>query len=238
VFTESAEVYDAIYFGFKDYATEAEQIARLIRAEHASARTVLDVACGTGEHARRLAADYGYAVDGLDLNPAFLRLARAKHPAGRFFEADMTGFQLPGRYDVIICMFSSIGYVQTLPRLERTLRAFRGHLAPGGVILVEPWFPPGILADGHHSTRSAEIPGGSVERSSTTRIDGRMSYIRFEYRFHEGGRVRHASEDHELGLFTEEETLRAFTAAGLDARYQSESPSNRGLYVARIAPDR
>jgi Methyltransferase domain len=56
-------------------------------------QTVLDVACGTGEHARLLAAQ-GFVVDGLDLDPAFVRIAEQKHPAGQFFAADMRDFHL------------------------------------------------------------------------------------------------------------------------------------------------
>ena len=47
MFTESAEFYDAIY-SFKDYVSEANQIAALLRSVRAGAVTVLDVACGTG----------------------------------------------------------------------------------------------------------------------------------------------------------------------------------------------
>lgn len=233
MFTESAELYDAIYFGFKEYAVEAADIARHVRAEHPRARTVLDVACGTGEHARLLASIHGFQVDGLDVNREFLRLARLKHPAGRFYEADMRDFSLPDRYDAVICMFSSIGYVKTLPDLERTLRAFRRHLAPDGIVIVEPWFPPGVLTGGHQSTRSGEARGVRVERIGTTEIDGRLCRLRFDYMLREGDRVRHTTEIHELGLFTVDETLRAFSAAGLTARHEAASDTNRGLYIAR-----
>ena len=233
MFTESAELYDAIYFSFKDYAAEAADIARRIREEIPEAHTVLDVACGTGEHARRLAADHGFAVDGVDLNREFLRLARLKHPAGRFYEGDMREFDLPNRYDAVICMFSSIGYVRTLPELERTLRTFRKHVAPGGVVIVEPWFPPGVLTDGYQSSNSAEAHGLRVERVGTTEVEGRMCNLRFDYTIYEGDVVRRTTEVHELGLFTVEETLDAFSAAGLTARHEAASKLNRGLYIAR-----
>jgi SAM-dependent methyltransferase len=237
MFTESAELYDAIYLAFKDYAVEAADIARHLRAEHPRARTVLDVACGTGEHARLLAADHGFELDGIDLNAEFLRLAREKHPAGRFHEADMREFSLARRYDAVICMFSSIGYVRTLPELERTLRCFRRHLAPGGVVIVEPWFPPEVLTGGHQSQRTAEANGVRVERTGTTEIDGRLCRLRFDYTIDDGAGIRHTTELHELGLFTRDETLRAFSAAGLAARHHAPSATNRGLYIARVATD-
>lgn len=234
MFTESADLYDAIYFAFKDYEAEARDIARRIRAEHPAARAVLDVGCGTGEHARRLASDHGFAVDGLDLNPRFVELARAKHPAGRFFVADMTDFTLPHRYDAVICLFSSIGYVLRLPRLEQTLANFRRHLAPGGIILIEPWFPPGVLEPGPHSVRTGEAGAVHVERTATTEVDGRISRLHFEYAITAAGTTRHATEVHELGLFTEAETLAAFAAAGLEARHEAATERNRGMYIARV----
>src|SRR5262249_1845430 len=111
MFSASAEFYDLIYSTFKDYAAEAEQIANLLRRRNALCRTLLDVACGSGEHARRLAAG-GFLVDGLDLDPNFVRLARLKHPAGRFFEGDMASFHLAQQYDAVLCLFSSIGYLR------------------------------------------------------------------------------------------------------------------------------
>jgi len=233
MFTEAAELYDAIYFSFKDYAVEAADIARHVRGAHPNARTVLDVACGTGEHAKLLAATHGFQVDGVDLNAEFLRLARLKHPEGRFYEADMREFTLPGRYDAIICMFSSIGYVKTLPELERTFRTFRRHLAPGGVVIVEPWFPPEVMKSGHQSTRSAEAGGVRVERVGNIEVEGRLSRLQFDYTIHEGDRVRQTTELHELGLFTVAEMLDAFSAAGLNAEHHAPSERNRGLYIAR-----
>jgi ubiquinone/menaquinone biosynthesis C-methylase UbiE len=62
MFTASAEFYDLIYSTFKDYAGEAAQIVRLLRRLHPQCQTVLDVACGTGEHARILAARYNGSI--------------------------------------------------------------------------------------------------------------------------------------------------------------------------------
>ena len=102
MFTESAELYDLIYSSFKDYPSEAKQIAELLHKIHPHCQTVLDVACGTGEHAHLLAAHHGFEVDGLDIDPAFVRLASAKHPEGRFRQADMTDLHLGRQYDAVL----------------------------------------------------------------------------------------------------------------------------------------
>ena len=168
MFNASAEFYDFIYSTFKNYVAEVAQITSLLRRLNPQCQTVLDVACGTGEHAR-LQATQGFVVDGLDLDPAFVRIAAQKHPAGRFFEADMSDFHFTARYDAVLCLFSSIGYLQTLDRVSRALTCFREHLAPGGMIVIEPWFAPGTLDPERVSRHSGEANGVRVSRVSRYR---------------------------------------------------------------------
>jgi len=234
MFSASAEFYDVIYSAFKDYSGEAAQIATLLRALVPECRTVLDVACGTGEHARLLAA-HGFAADGLDLDPAFVRIAEQKHRAGRFFVADMSDFHLPHRYDAILCLFGSIGYLRTLERVRQALTCFRDHLTPGGVVIVEPWFAPGILDPNAVFQNTGEANGVRVSRVSRLEIEGPMSRLHFEYEITDTTGTRRASEVHELGLFTTAELLRTFEEAGLHAELNPKGLSDRGLVVARIA---
>jgi SAM-dependent methyltransferase len=233
VFSESAHLYDAIYRAFKDYAAEATAISALVRSAHPSARTILDVGCGTGEHALHLRKSHGFEVDGLDLDPGLLAVAREKMPDARFFESDMAAFELGHRYDIVMCLFSSIGYLKTPERVTEALRCFRAHLVEGGVIIVEPWFAPGVLRDGPGSTRRANLGGASVERTSHTTIEGRLSTLIFSYRFEDASGVRVAREVHELGLFTQAEMMESFQKAGLDATYDAAGLTGRGLYAAR-----
>jgi SAM-dependent methyltransferase len=234
MFNASAEFYDLIYSTFKDYATETSRIAGLLRTLSPQCRTVLDVACGTGEHARLLAAD-DFAVDGLDLEPAFVRIAREKHPAGRFFEADMADFHVSHRYDAVLCLFSSIGYLRTLDRITDALTCFKQHLAPGGRIIVEPWFPPGGLDPDRVARNTAEANGVRVTRVSRVEIEGRLSRLYFDYEIADRTGIRRAHEIHELGLFTTAEMLKAFDDAGLVANHDQKGLTDRGLFVARIA---
>jgi SAM-dependent methyltransferase len=234
MFAASEEFYDLIYSTFKDYAAEAAQIASVLRRANPRCRTVLDVACGTGEHARLLAAD-GFVVDGLDLDPAFVRIAGLKHPAGRFVEADMSDFHLSRRYDAVLCLFSSIGYLRTLDRVARALTCFREHLAPGGLIVVEPWLAPGVIDPERVARHTGEANGVRVTRVSRFEIEGRISRLLFDYEITNGTGTRRASEVHELGLFTTTELLETFQNTGLDADYDPKGLTDRGLFVARVA---
>jgi hypothetical protein len=104
------------------------------------------------------------------------------------------------------------------------------------MIVVEPWFAPGVLRDGAGSTRRADAAGVSVERTSHTTVKGRLSTLIFDYRFEDANGVRVAREVHELGLFTHDEMMASFRDADLAATYDSSGLTGRGLYMARMAP--
>lgn len=234
MFSSSAKLYDLIYSGLKDYRAEAAQIAALIRRVHPQAKRVLDIACGTAEHARLLTKEHGLHVDGLDLDSAFVRIAKRKLPSASIFEADMSTFELPQRYDAILCLFSSIAYVKTLERVRQTLTQFRAHLNPNGIVLVEPWFAPEAIHSGRIISKTIEAEGITICRMSRIHVEGRLSRLRFEYLIGRDTGIEHVSEDHELGLFTTDEMQACFAAAGLSAEFDSEGLCGRGLYVARV----
>lgn len=234
MFTSSEHYYDLIYSTFKDYAAETSQVAELLRRHNPRCSTILDVACGTGEHARRLAAQ-GFVVDGVDLDPLFVRIAEQKHPAGRFMVADMSDFDLGRRYDAVLCLFSSIGYLKTPDRLNRALKCFRNHLAVDGTIVIEPWFGPGVLDTTRVARNVGEANGVRVSRTARVEVEGVVSRLLFDYEISDATGTRQASEVHELGLFTADDWQGAFQVAGLQADHDPKGLTDRGLYVARVA---
>jgi len=232
MFSASQDFYDLLY-DFKDYDAEAVSVAGVIRTFCPTAHTVLDVACGTGQHARVLASAHGFEVDGIDLEPRFIELAQARHPDGRFEIADMRNFHLGRAYDAVISLFSSIGYARDLGALKSTIRCMAEHVAPHGVLMVEPWFQPGDARDRFVSCLVRETPDVTVCRMSHTRVEDRVSRLQFEYLIGTADGLERRSETHELGLFTREEMEAAFSQAGFPAEYDPAGPMGRGLYVAR-----
>jgi len=52
----------------------------------------------------------------------------------------MVSLHLNKKFDIITCLFSSIGYVKTYANLEKSMNSFAKHLKTGGVVIIEPWF--------------------------------------------------------------------------------------------------
>lgn len=232
MFTMTAEYYDRIY-AWKDYAGEVARIRALIEQRHPAARTLLDVACGTGEHARLLSSRF--EVDGIDLEPAFVVQARHKVPMGEFMAADMRRFDIGKHYDVVQCLFSSIGYLTLADDVVKALRCFARHLAPGGLLLVEPWITPsGWLDDpAPQMTPPVDEPDLKVCRMSRSMRRGTLTSLEFHYLIATPDGIRHDVETNELRLYTVEEMLAFFAAAGLAAEHDPKGPSGRGLYIAQ-----
>lgn len=231
MFSKTAEYYDLIY-AFKDYSAEVDKITAIVRREHPRARSILDVGCGTGEHARLLAT--AFAVDGIDLEPGFIDIARRKVPSGTFTVADMRRFDLGTHYDVVACLFSSIGYLTREDDVVEALRCFSNHVAEGGVIIVEPWFTPETWNVGKPGMAPpVDRPDLKICRVNTTGRRGNVSTMEFHYLVARPEGVEHLREEHELGLYTVDQLLRCFERAGLRASYDPGGITGRGLYVAR-----
>ena len=228
MYARSARYYDAIY-SFKDYAAEAAAVSARIRAHRPDAATLLDVACGTGAHLVHFAREY--RIEGIDLSEEQLAVARTRLPGVELHQGDMTTFDLGKTFDAVTCMFSSIGYVGTLEGLDAAVGHMAAHLAPRGVLVVEPWLQPDAFEDGHLSTLFVEEPDIAVARMSISHKERRRSWFDMEHLVGSADGVEHFVEHHELGLFTVEEQIAAFERAGLRVEHDPEGPMGRGLYV-------
>ncbi len=232
MFTKSEAIYDAIYNTMKDYDNEAQQIHALIQHyKQSSGNRLLDVACGTGGHLPFLRQHY--SVEGLDLDEQMLEIARQRNPGVIFQHADMVDFSLSQRFDAIVCLFSSIGYVKKVSRLYQTLQTIRRHLLPGGVVIIEPWLTPEKFKPGHIGAVFVNEPGLKIARMNIVEVEDGVSIMDFHYLVATPQGVEHFTERHEMSLFSHEEYMGAFQASELDVVYD-EAPDKlmgRGLYI-------
>src|SRR5687768_10017592 len=124
----------------KDYAAESAEVADLVLRRRPAARTLLDVACGTGGHLEHLR--HRFTVTGFERSRHMAALCREKVPGVEIHEGDMRRFDLGVTFDAVTCLFSSIGYMTSTDDLDRAIAAMVAHLTPGGVLVIDPWFFP------------------------------------------------------------------------------------------------
>ncbi|MBN1202373.1 MAG: class I SAM-dependent methyltransferase [Anaerolineae bacterium] len=230
-FDKSAAWYDAIY-DYKDYEREAQIIhTRIEQYGRSEGKNLLDVACGTGRHLEYLRQHY--TVSGLDISPGLLDAARQRCPDVPFFEADMVDFELGEQVDVITCLFSAIGYVRTVDRLGLALGTMSRHIKPGGLVIIEPWFAPDDWHPGSVHANFVNRPDLKVARVTISERDDSISRNVFHFLVATPDGIEYFTENHELGLFTHEEYLKAFQNSGLDVIYDADGLTGRGLYVGR-----
>ena len=231
IYRDLAEYYDLIY-SWKDYEKEAFVLKQLFSEHKKSIGTrLLDVACGTGHHIRHLKDEY--SCTGLDVNEEVLKIARKNVEDVEFIRADMTSFDLERKFDVITCLFGSIGYIRTYENLRKTFQNFAGYLVEGGAAFIEPWFTKEVFAVGRPSMTTYDGDDVKIARLNTSEIQGDLSIMDMHYLIAERGKgVRHYVDRHELGLFEEYETLRIMEESGLESQFISEGlMPGRGLYI-------
>jgi SAM-dependent methyltransferase len=228
-YTSRPELYDVEY-SFKDYESEAATLERLVRERNPDATTLLDVACGTGKHLERLRTRF--ACEGADLDEGLLDVARRRVPGVPLHHADMRDFDLERRFDVITCLFSSIGFVGGPDGLAATARTFARHLNPGGIALVEPWITPDEWRPNRPHLLTHEEPELVLARATVSGLrDERVSTTAMHYVVATPSGVEHFAEDHELYLFTTDEMRAAFEAADLAVDYDGDGLIGRGLWI-------
>lgn len=232
MFTKTARFYDLAY-GFKDYAEEAALVSDAILTRCPQARTLLDVACGTGKHLEQLRERF--AVEGVDLDEELLSVARGRLPGVALHAGDMRAFALGRTFDAVTCLFSSIAYMTTADGLAAAISNLSAHVAPGGVLVVEPFIGPDEWSDGHTSLLTADDGDVRLARGTITHRNGRVAHLDFHYLVIEPDGAQTFFERHEIGLFTPAEYRAAFDAAGFHVEHDPVGPIGRGLYVATPA---
>jgi dTDP-3-amino-3,4,6-trideoxy-alpha-D-glucopyranose N,N-dimethyltransferase len=230
-YRRSAEYYDAIY-AWKDYAAESRAIERLIRRYgRRPSRTLLDVACGTGNHLVHLRRKF--EVAGVDANAEMVRAARRKLPGVSITRGRMESLRLGRTFDVVTCLFSAVGYVRDVAELRRTLARFAAHLNPGGIAIVEPFVRPALFHAGRYHAQVLGSPERPIVRMDRAERRRGRAIMDMHHLVATDRGVQHWVEHHDVGLFPERTYLAAFRAAGLEPKFLTrEWNPSRGLYVA------
>ena len=214
-----ADAYDALYEE-KDYEGECDLLERIF-GEYADGpvRTILDLGCGTGNHALPLARR-GYEVVGVDRSEAMLEQARTKADGAVPFEVgDIRDIRLGREFDAVLVLFAVLGYQLGNDDVLAALATARTHLRPGGLLVFDVWYGPAVLHE-RPVPRLRTIQQGDVRllRASDGRLDIGRHRCTVDFRIWklEGDRVVAETEErHEMRYFFPLELELFLTTSGL-----------------------
>lgn len=165
----AARFYD-VAFGWRNVAAECAFMLERYQARHGrAARSVLEVACGPGQHARQFAARNLRSV-GLDANAAMLAYAKTQ-PGGddrdlTWLQGDMRDFTLAEPVDIACCLMDSLSHLLTLDDLLFHLVAVAKGMTPGGLYILDQSHPRDAFAHdepGMEPEWEAEDESGEVQ---------------------------------------------------------------------------
>jgi SAM-dependent methyltransferase len=185
-----AELYD-LFYADKPYHEEAAFVHQCLQKYGGdNIRRLLEIACGTGNHAFEF-EKYGYEIVAIDYSEDMI--AQATHKQKKrgssvaFFCDDMrTLDNVAETFDAAICLFDSIGYVLTNEALKSTLININRCLRPGGLFVIEFWHAAAMIREYEPlRIRRWETPLSEVMRISETSLDvvqqiGTVDYSVFE----------------------------------------------------------
>ena len=229
-----ADAYDAIYRS-KDYTGEVDLIERiLVRHGFNGPRRLLDLGCGTGNHALPL-SERGHTVVGIDRSPAMLGQAGAKAAGARvgsveFHEGDIRKLDLGRRFDAVLMMFTVLGYQLEDVDLMAALATVRRHLEPGGLFIFDVWHGPAVLAD-RPGERQVSVAEGSTHITRKTRasldIPRCLCRVCFDFeRVDAHGRVEQWQEEHVVRYYFAQELESALAQNQLELLHLRSFPDD------------
>jgi len=151
-------------------------------------------------------------------------------------------FNLDRSFDVVTCLFCSIGYLKTIDHLEQAISSMARHLKPGGMVFVEPWLSPENYWANRVTANLVDQPDLKIAWMYVSELKERLSVFDIHYLVGTPQGVDHFTEHEEMGLFTHEEYLEAFRKCGLDIRHDPTGLFGYGMYIGvnqnRRGPDR
>lgn len=203
-----ADVYDLIYRD-KDYDRECELLDQIF-SKYAGkpVRKVLDLGCGTGNHALRLAAK-GYEVVGVDRSSSMLHVAEQKvrEKKGislRLYQSDIRHLDLGETFDVVLMMFAVLGYQLENPDILNALQVTHKHLRPNGLLVFDVWYGPAVIAQRPGDrVRVIKTDQGTLLRTSSGILDIRRQIcgVQFHLWYMQDNRIIQETEEHHLMRF-------------------------------------
>ena len=229
-YSKLAPYYDHIYSEL-DYRSQAVRVHEIIQEfKKTGGNRLLDVACGTGTHIKYLVDTY--EATGFDLSSEMLVVAREKCPSVEFIQGNMVDLNLGRKFDIITCLFGSIGYLTKEGDLVKTIKHFAEHIVTGGVVIIEPMFTKETYHEGFIGISCVDLPEIKIARVNATKRVGEIAYLNFEFLIstRDNG-IEHFMDPSPIGLFSRNTFLSIMADNRLSTNFVEPGLVKEGFFI-------
>lgn len=171
-----AELYDIMY-GAKPYKEESQFITDYFRSYNPSGNSILELACGTGNHAFEF-EEKNFTITAFDNSEDMIKQSLIKknqrNSNAEFLTDSMIDFKTIGnrRFDFSMCLFDSLGYVLTNEHIITTLKNVYNSLESKGIFCCEVWHSAAMLRNFSPARkREWKLHDRSIIRFSETELN-------------------------------------------------------------------
>ncbi len=157
----SAQYYDII-LGKKRFERSALFISKILNRYKAN--NILELGCGTGLYLAPLKKKR-FNVEGVDISKKMLK--QAKPLRVPLYLQNMSRFNIPKKYDAILCLNSSLLLLPNTSAIEKTIQRCKNHLCPKGILILDlPHHEKEISVTTKEEHHTYKISGGVLELKS------------------------------------------------------------------------
>ena len=144
----------------------------------------------------------------------------------------MAGFDIGLTFDVITCLFGSIGYLTQEEELERAIRAFSNHTNSGGVVIIEPMFTKETVREGSMGLICLDLPEIKIARVNRSRKEGDIVYLDFHFLITTCDMdTEHFVDPSPMAAFPRNTFLSLMEESGLSAQFIESGLMKDGLFI-------
>jgi SAM-dependent methyltransferase len=131
-YSEFAKFYD---IAMGDMSGKIDFLQKLLKKSAPAAKTLLELACGTGTILEGLASSFD--VSGVDLSEEMAGIAKEKLPNADIRVGDMTNYEFGRKFDVVLCVYDSINHLRTWEQWHALYTNAHKHLNSNGIFIFD-----------------------------------------------------------------------------------------------------
>lgn len=153
LFYRRPDLYDQVQADPDD--TVARQVEHVVELHAPTARTLLELGCGTGRDLEALAGRF--ACVGVDIQADLVAYARRVRPQLDIRVGDMRTLRLGATTDVLTCLGNSLAYVHDDADLIAVFQTFAAHATAGTLLIIATLTEPVLAATRTHRVDTAGL---------------------------------------------------------------------------------